>query len=75
MSSDEVKVIYHSEHRTVVSGYGLVLQMSGDAGWVRRSGTGGPMHGELISTCKDGVWSPELDLQAIELVAAANTEK
>ncbi|MCZ7861627.1 hypothetical protein O9X98_09455 [Agrobacterium salinitolerans] len=58
----EPRTIYTSSRRSVVSWNGLVMEVAdgGTSGWLRASGTAGPMSGELHATLTDGAWSRPL---------------
>ncbi|MCV9963774.1 hypothetical protein OIU34_18010 [Pararhizobium sp. BT-229] len=56
-------VVYSSRSRVVVVWKSMVMELegSGASGWIRTSGAGGPMSGELVATAEDGVWSRPLE--------------
>jgi hypothetical protein len=61
-ANEAPRAIYSSSRRVVVSWSNLVMEVAdgGATGWLRLSGTAGPMSGELRATLTDGAWSQPL---------------
>lgn len=66
-------VIYSSRRRVVVAWKGVVMELedSGASGWIRTSGAGGPMSGELVATVTDNVWSRPLEEGEVRMLDLA----
>lgn len=75
MSSDNnaggARIVYRSRKRTVVTDGSIVAEIAGDSGWMRRSGSGGPLSGEVIATMTEGLWSKSLSQDEASLVDLA----
>jgi hypothetical protein len=67
---DAPAFMYSSLRRAVVAWKGVVMELedSGASGWIRTSGAGGPMSGELVATVTDNVWSRPLEEDEVRML-------